>query len=351
MVKNEKFMLKALALAKKGEGCVSPNPLVGAVLVRDGKIIARGWHKKYGDKHAEVNAILAAGKNARGSELYVTLEPCNHYGKQPPCTKAIIKAGISRVYAAMKDPDKRSCNGACELAKHKIPVEFCLCGKTAEKQNEIFVKNVRKKNPFIALKMAMTLDGFITWGNGKNKKVTGKEAFDFSQTLRKKYDGILAGVNTILKDNPNLTYRKDAYLNPVRIVLDPHAKTPTNANILKWIGETIIVCTKKANPEKVWKLMISGAQIITAKQRGGKIDLKWLMRELFGMGINSILVEGGAATNTEFVQQELYDKVYMLIAPKKVHKGLRALRPLAKIKGNIEDAKKLGKDTLVIIGK
>jgi diaminohydroxyphosphoribosylaminopyrimidine deaminase/5-amino-6-(5-phosphoribosylamino)uracil reductase len=344
----EKFMKEALKIAEKGTGLVPPNPIVGAIIVKDGKIVGKGWHKKYGEKHAEANAIENAGKKAKGAELYVTLEPCNHYGKQPPCTKLIIKAGIKKVYAAIKDPNKKSKSGGKELQKKGIPIEFGLCADKATEQNEIFIKNMKTKKPFIALKMAMTKNGYITWGNGKRKKISGKKAMEYSQKLRKKYDAILVGVNTIIKDNPRLIYKKNQKYNPARIILDPKARSPPNSKIFKQKGKTIIVCTKKANKEKIKKLEKRNVEILIAKEKKGKINLEWLQKKLYEKGITSIIIEGGKKTALEFLKTKLIDKFYAIISNKKIKTGLKIFK-LKNSEMEITEIKKLGKDTLIIL--
>src|SRR3989344_769529 len=195
----QKYMKMALALAEKGRGRVSPNPLVGAVIVKGGRVVGRGWHEHYGGRHAEANAIIHAGKNASGADLYVTLEPCNHYGKQPPCTKAILKAGVRRVFAEMEDPNPVSRHGAGFLRKHGVQVDIGMCGKGAEKLNEFYIINVRRKRPFITIKIAMTERGFITYGDGRRKAISGKADMAFVQKLRERHDAILVGLNTVLK--------------------------------------------------------------------------------------------------------------------------------------------------------
>lgn len=349
MENKEKFMLEALMAAEKGRGFVSPNPLVGAVLVKNGKIVGKGWHKKYGARHAEANAIIDAGRKAKGAELYVTLEPCNHYGKQPPCTKAIIEAGIRKVNAAIRDPNKKSKSGAKELKRKGISVEFGMCADLAEEQNEIFIKNTGQKKPFFTLKIAMARDGFITWGDGRRKLISGKESIEYAQEMRKNHDAILVGVNTIIKDNPRLTYRKNWELNPARIILDPKARTPENSIIFKEKGRTIIVCTKKAKPEKMWKLLLKGAEIIVAKSKAGKIDLKWLEKELFATGIMSVMVEGGSKTASAFLGAGLIDRFCAVVSDKEIKKGLRPFKLRKKINFHITEIARLGKDTLIVM--
>ncbi len=349
---HEKFMLEAIRLAAKGEGAVSPNPMVGAVIVKGGRVVGRGWHKFYGGKHAEANAIENAGKKAsRGGTIYVTLEPCNHYGKQPPCTKAIIEAGIHEVFYACADPDKGSLHGAAELRKHGISTHYGLCKKEAEKQNEFYIKSLAQGRPFIALKSAMTSDGFITYGNGKHKRISGGAAKAFTQSLRKKFDAILVGVNTIIKDNPRLTYRKNPGFNPTRIILDSAARSPPRSRVFSEKGATIVVCTAKANAQKIRKLEERGTAVIIAKESNGQVDLHWLAKALFEINIRSVIVEGGQRTSTAFLEAGLFDRIYIIIAQRALKNGLKAFAPKKSIEVKAVEAKSLGRDTLVVLEK
>ncbi len=349
--KHEKFMEEALRLAARGQGKVSPNPLVGAVAVKDGRVVGGGWHKYYGGWHAEASALLQAGEKARDGVLYVTLEPCNHHGKQPPCTNAIIASGIREVFAAIRDPNPVSKHGAEELQRHGIKVHFGLCEKEARKQNEFYIRSIVSGRPFIALKSAMTRDGFISYGNMKAKRICGKEEFAFAQDLRKKFDAVLVGVNTVIMDNPRLTYRKDPRFNPVRIVLDSKGRTPLNSRIFSQGDETIIVCTKSAGRERVKKFIEKGAGVIIAKGSGSEVDLHWLARALYKLGLRSVLVEAGNVTGTSFLESGLLDRIYIAIAPRSVKNGLKAFSPKKSIEVKLVEKKMLGKDLLLALEK
>src|SRR3989338_1737631 len=227
---DESCMALALRLALKGKGKTKTNPLVGAVIAKQGKIIGKGWHRAFGKAHAEINALEQAGKKAAGATLYVTLEPCCHYGKTPPCTKAIISAGINRVVCAMKDPNPLvNGNGIRELRKAGIEMETGLLKERAREMNRGFISIIEKGRPYITLKAALTADGCLTWGNGKRKKITGKEADIYAHKLRAENDAILVGIGTVMKDNPQLTVRLVKGRNPVRIILDTNLDTPINA--------------------------------------------------------------------------------------------------------------------------
>ncbi len=347
----KKFMLKALGLAARGEGRVSPNPLVGAVIVKGGRVVGRGWHRGYGGAHAEANAIADAGAKARGGALFVTLEPCNHFGLQPPCTKAIIDAGIAKVFAAIRDPNPVSQNGAAELERNGIPVRFGICRKEAEKQNEFYIKSLALRRPFIALKIAMSRDGFITYGDGKSKRISGKASRAFVQQLRKKFDAILVGANTIHKDNPRLTCRENPALNPTRIILDSLARTPPGSMVFSQEGETIVVCTKKAPQKNRAALLARGAAVVVAPEKGGMVELKWLMKNLHSRGIRSVMVEPGNRTATSFLQAGLFERIYITVSGKAIENGLKAFSLKKSIAVKSAGAIKLGTDTLISLEK
>ena len=340
-------MGEAVRLAEKGKGKVEPNPLVGAVVVKNNKIVGKGYHEKFGGKHAEINALRKAGKKAKGGDLYVTLEPCNHYGKQPPCTKAIVKAGITRVFMGLKDPNKKSMNGARELKKHKIKVSIFGEEKT-KKLSNFYITNIGLgKKPLITLKTAMTLDGFISWGNKKSKKISGKKAFEFTQKLRANNDGILVGVNTIINDDPKLNVRKGK--NPLRIILDSNAGVPLRSKIFSEEGNTVIVVTKRASKKRVDKIKGKGAYVLVAKNLKGKIDLEWLMKKLYLIGVKSVLVEPGYKVASGFLEKKLFDKFNLIVSPKKIGKGLKAFKLKREIKLKLIQRKKLGKDLLLVM--
>ncbi|MBI4210436.1 MAG: bifunctional diaminohydroxyphosphoribosylaminopyrimidine deaminase/5-amino-6-(5-phosphoribosylamino)uracil reductase RibD [Candidatus Diapherotrites archaeon] len=346
-----KFMLEAIRLAERGIGKVSPNPMVGAVVVKGGKVVGRGWHGFFGGKHAEFNALEKAGKKAQGADLYVTLEPCNHHGKQPPCTKEILHAGIRRVFAACPDPNKASKNGAKALRKAGVETKFGLCRKEAEKQNEFYIKSVLSGRPFITIKTAMSSDGFITYGDGRAKRISGRKDFSYTQELRLRHDAILVGVNTVLKDNPKLTYRRDKSLSPTRIVLDPRARTPPNARVVSQGGETLIICTRDAPRARAGRLAMKGAEILVARSRAGRIDLRAMLASLHSLGIRSVLVEGGAFTASRFLEERLFDRLVIIIASMKIRKGLEAFKIGRRVRARIAETKKIGNDEVIVAEK
>lgn len=308
------FMKKAISLSKKG--IPYPNPHVGAIIVKNKKIIGKGYHKKAGENHAEINAINSV-KNKQdliGSTLYVTLEPCSHYGKTPPCTTKIIKSKISRVVFSANDPTKKV-NGKKILKKNNIPVSAGIFKENSIKINEIFFHFSKNKIPFVSLKVASSKNGKIGIF-GKKIKITNKKSDLFSHRLRTKYDSILVGINTILSDNPKLTSRIKNKRNPLKIILDSKLQIPLNANVLK--DKNILILTlKNSNKIKKQNLQKKGIEIISF---GNKINLKKLLKYLAKKEITSVLIEGGTKTHTSFLKEGLVNKIYFFKS-KKIIKG------------------------------
>lgn len=314
-------MRMALELAERARGRTSPNPLVGAVIVKDGEIVGQGYHLQAGDPHAEINAITEAGDKARGACLYVTLEPCSHYGRTPPCSKAVVKAGIAQVYVAMRDPNPLVAGrGIKQLAEAGIKVEVGLLEDEARRLNEIFIKYITTRTPFVLLKTAMTLDGKIATGTGHSRWVTGDTARGKVHQLRGEFDAILVGVNTVLADNPALTCRlPEGGKDPIRIILDSQARTPVDSRVITQESEsfTYIVVTDKAPFNRIKELSSAGAKIVrTALDIRGRVDLRELLNKLGEMEITSLFVEGGAEVAASFLEARLIDKILTFIAPK-----------------------------------
>ena len=317
------YMEEALKSSLKGEGFVSPNPLVGAVVVKDGEIVGRGYHKYHGGPHAEVYALEEAGDMAQGATIYVTLEPCSHYGKTPPCSLKIMNSGIKKVVVAMQDPNpEAACNGSEALIKNGIEVEFGLLKDRAKKINEIFLKYINSEFPFIILKSAQTIDGYLATSTGDSEWVTGKEARLYGHQLRHKVDGILVGVNTVLSDNPSLTARPENIKgkDPLRIILDSTLKTPEDAKIItqKSDARTIIAAGYEADDYKRdFFNNKDNVELLTFKtNQDGRIPLPELLKKLHNKNISSILIEGGGKVNHSFLEKGLIDKFYSFIAPK-----------------------------------
>ena len=310
-------MREALRIARNAEGRTSPNPLVGAVIVRDGKIIAEGWHRQAGTPHAEIHALNMAGDLARGSTLYVTLEPCSHFGRTPPCAKKIVEAGIKRVVAAMSDPNPKVSGRGFEILRQAgIEVEVGLLEDSARQLNENFLKWVTQKLPFVTMKFACSLDGKIATSTGESQWISCEESRKFSHHLRDINDAILVGAGTVLADNPNLTTRLVNGKNPVRVIVDSNAKIPLDSNVvIDKSARTIIATTSNAPAEKISALKNFGVEIITTGN-GERVDLKILMRELAEREITSVLVEGGGKIHFSMLNAGLVDKVLAFIAPK-----------------------------------
>ncbi|HHQ44616.1 MAG TPA: bifunctional diaminohydroxyphosphoribosylaminopyrimidine deaminase/5-amino-6-(5-phosphoribosylamino)uracil reductase RibD [Candidatus Altiarchaeales archaeon] len=307
---DEYFMRRALKLASLGTP--SPNPYVGAILVKDGEIIGRGYHEKAGMPHAEIEALKSC-ENPAGATLYVTLEPCSHHGRTPPCTDAIIKAKIKKVVYALDDPNPQV-NGKQILEDAGIKVVSGVLQKEAEKLNEVFVKNMTTKLPFVVLKTAMSSDGKIATKNRAPLQITGEKSRKIVHELRGKYDAILVGVNTILADDPQLTCRTAGGRDPLRVILDSRLKTPFDAKVLK-DKNVLIATTEKYDSEKMRLLSRKAKVAVFGKDH---VNLKQLLKFLYAEGVCSILVEGGGKVNQNFIKAGLIDKMVTLISSKKI---------------------------------
>jgi len=315
------FMNIALDLAAKGTGYTSPNPMVGAVLVKDGEIIGKGWHESVGGPHAEVNAIDNAGDLAKGATLFVTLEPCNHQGRTPPCTRKILSAGIKRVVMAMADPNPDvSGGGAAFLQQNGISVKSGVCESQAQRLNENFIKYVLTKRPFVTLKCAATLDGRIATRIGDSKWVTGETSRKYVHELRHASDGIMVGINTIKTDNPSLTTRLEDKngVDPRRIILDTNLSIAEDSKVLQIVSDsdTIIITGNSKLSEKRSRLKKMGANIIDADVKDSRIDLNRLMTRLGQMEITSLLIEGGGQVAAASLKADIVDKVCFFYGPK-----------------------------------
>jgi diaminohydroxyphosphoribosylaminopyrimidine deaminase/5-amino-6-(5-phosphoribosylamino)uracil reductase len=315
------FMQMALDLAIKGEGFTSPNPMVGAVVVKDGRVVGSGYHQMVGGPHAEVNAIVAAGKLAKGATLYVTLEPCNHTGRTPPCTHKILEAGIKRVVISMVDPNKDVAGGGAKfLEQQGIRVTTGVCREQAQKLIETFVKFVQTRRPFVIAKCAATLDGRIATRSGDSKWVTGEKSRQFVHRLRHAVDGILVGINTVRTDNPSLTTRLPDGLgkDPVRIILDTHLSISPEAKLLRQdsAADTILVVGQDVTPDKQAAFEDDGFRVVQTKLKNGQIDMNALMDRLGAMGLTSLLIEGGSRVLSSAFRAAIVDKVFFFYAPK-----------------------------------
>ena len=314
-------MEMALELAQKGQGFTSPNPMVGAVVVKDSRVMGSGYHHAAGQPHAEVNAIEDAGDGAEGAILYVNLEPCNHTGRTSPCTHKILQAGIRRVVVAMRDPNADVTGGGIDfLKKHGVHVDLGVGEEKAKRLNEAFVKFVRTKRPFVILKCAATLDGCIATRSGDSKWITNEHSREFVHKLRHAIDAVLVGINTVEADDPSLTARLESGpgMDPVRIILDTRLSISPEAKVLrlKSDSDTILVVGNSVARDKRSVLEKNGVQIIEAPVKNNIIDMGCLMDQLGSMGVTSLLIEGGGRIIASALHAGIVDKVLFFYAPK-----------------------------------
>ncbi len=352
MTQNIKYMSLALDLAKKGAGRVSPNPLVGCVIVKGNKIVGQGYHKKCGSHHAEVNALRQAGKKAKAATMYVTLEPCHHFGKTPPCVDAVIKAGIGKVVMAMKDPNPLT-NGKSvrKLKAAKISVLVGTCGKEAQELNRYFISALKNKKPFVICKVGQSLDGMISTAKGKQGWMTGNKSKQYVQKLRSQVDAVLVGDGTVKIDNPQLNVRNGKKPQPRRVVLDPFLNIKSDRLLFKVHGgEVILVSALKDSDPKVKKLRKKGIQVISnIPVKGDELNLTRVMKELFKLGIHSILVEGGARIFQSLLKTKLVDEWRIIVAPKVIgSKGVGWMKPGNEKKFKVKKVESLGEDEMFV---
>ena len=310
-------MALALLEAERGRGRTHPNPIVGALVVRGGRVIARGHHARAGGPHAEVEALREAGVKARGAELFVTLEPCNHHGRTPPCTDAIIAAGLRRVMVGSTDPNPLvQGRGIARLRRAGIEVATGLLREECDRANEQWFKFITLKMPWVHLKAAITLDGKLATSSGDSRWVSGPESRALVHLLRDRLDGVLIGVGTALADDPQLTARGRGQRNPVRIVVDSNARLPPKARLFREPGTTLLACLESADASR-----LGAAEILRCKERAGRVDLRDLLRRLAARGLTSLLVEGGAQLHGAFLQGQLWDELSLFVAPKLAGEG------------------------------
>lgn len=315
-------MQLALELAAKARGRTTPNPMVGAVIVKDGRVVGRGYHAQAGTPHAEVHALREAGESARGATAYVTLEPCSHYGRTPPCADALIQAGVKRVVAAMEDPNPLVAgNGLARLREAGILTEVGLCEEAAQQLNEVFIKFITTKKPFILFKTAMTLDGKIATVKGQSQWITGEQARRWVHYLRDSYDAIMVGIGTVLADDPALTTRLPGQVtrDPIRVIVDTQARTPLESKILNQesVAPTMILVSEKAPQERVAALTQKGAKVILVPSgTDQRLELTAVVDRLGQAGITSVLLEGGGQLAGSCFKAKLVDKVCWFVAPK-----------------------------------
>jgi len=314
-VRDDEFLTLAFNLAEMGEGDVSPNPLVGAVVVRDGLIVGRGYHRRFGGPHAEVFALDEAAERARGATTYVTLEPCAHFGKTPPCTDRMIQVGIARVIIAAEDPNPLvSGRGVAALRAAGIDVEVGLLRDVAMRQNEIFFKYITTRIPFVHLKLATSLDGRIATRTGDARWISGEPAQVRVHRWRRRYAAILVGIKTVLTDDPELTVRHVVGRNPLPIVLDPSARLPLTARLLGGERRPILAAARVDSARRA-ELESAGCQVWELPTGRGDVDLRLLLERLGEAGVDSVLIEGGGETAAAFLAAGFVDRVSFVIAP------------------------------------
>ncbi len=331
---DEKFMKRAISLALRGTGNVAPNPRVGCVIVSNGEVIGEGWHERYGEAHAELNAFKNATEDVRGATLYVTLEPCAHEGKTPPCAPLIVEKGIAEVVIGMLDPNPLVSGAGIQILQNAgIHVRTDVLKDECAWVNRFFVKNITQKIPYVVLKTAQSLDGCIATMRGESQWITGEESRRRTHLLRAECDAVLIGKNTALLDNPSLTVRHTKGRNPKRIILDTNLSLPLGLKLFTddERSRTIIFCSEEAaNSRKAETLKVAGVQIETAEIENGSVVLKNVLKKLSdNYKISSVLVEGGAGIFSNFLKENLADELHIFTAPMLIGNGQHAFGNLA----------------------
>lgn len=317
---HEQMMRRALALARRGVGRTSPNPAVGCVIVKDGEIVGEGWHRKAGTPHAEVHALRGAGEKAGRSDVYVTLEPCSHHGKTPPCADALVEAGVGRVFAGMVDPNpKVSGNGLQKLRRAGIEVHVGLLEEECRLLNEPFIKHVSTGMPFVICKSAMTLDGKIATANGDSKWITSDKSRRYVHRLRAMVDAVMVGAGTVEADDPLLTARIPGGRDPLRVIVDSRLRISPKARLLHVQSPAgTVIATISGDEAKIARLEKDGTVVLRCREKEGRVDLADLMARLGAMNVQSVLLEGGSELAGEMLRSDLIDKFHLFYAPKLV---------------------------------
>ncbi|MBI3027019.1 bifunctional diaminohydroxyphosphoribosylaminopyrimidine deaminase/5-amino-6-(5-phosphoribosylamino)uracil reductase RibD [Candidatus Woesearchaeota archaeon] len=311
----------AIKLAEKGRGLTSPNPMVGCIIVKRGRIVGKGYHRKAGTEHAEVMALQDAGKKSINSTLYVNIEPCSHWGRTPPCTEKIVEAGVREVIIGMEDPNTLV-DGFKELKFRGLKTKINILEKEAKKLNETYIKYMRTKKPFVTLKVAMSADGKIATSTGDSKYITSKEARAYVHQLRSEVDAVMVGLNTVVRDDPELTPRLFKGKDPMKIVVDSNLKIPKSSNLMKDPAKLIIATSNKAPKNELKKLQQKGVNVIVTKSKNGMVDLQDLTKQLGKHEITSVMIEGGSHLNSSAIKDGIVDKVLIFTAPKIIGNGI-----------------------------
>jgi len=353
---DRKYMKRALTLARKGIGMTSPNPAVGCIIVKNGLIAGEGWHKKAGGPHAEVHALEMAGNAARDADVYVTLEPCCHTGKTPPCSEALINAGVRRVVAGMRDPNP-DVNGGGLAALESAGIET-FCGMLEEQCRDInlpFIKYVTTGIPFVTYKCAMTLDGNIATITGESRWISGEKSRKYVHLMRSHMDAVMVGVDTIIADNPQLTVRHVRGKDPLRVIVDTRLRTPKSVTILNGeLSDRTIIATTESDTEVHRPYLKQGVTIVVCEEYDGRVSMKDLLQKLGMMGVQSVLLEGGSRLAGNMLQQGLIDELVFFVAPKIIGSNgfapfnLQGITSMAHaIKLDFTDIRRIGQDIIV----
>lgn len=345
MVDDERFMRMALGLAEGGKGRVEPNPMVGAVVVKEGKVVGQGYHEYFGGPHAEVRALDEAGSSSRGATLYVSLEPCAHYGKTSPCAERLIEAGLSRVVLAVMDPNPRTAGkGVGKLRQAGVEVVIGVAEEEARKLNAPFFKLMTTGMPYVIVKWAMSLDGKTATHTGDSRWVSSQESREYVHKIRSQVDAVMVGMGTVLRDDPLLTCRHpEGGRNPKRLVVDGQARLPLDSQLIRTISEAevLVATTDRAPAERVDKLRKAGCRLLTVEGKGNRVDLAELMKILGKEQLTNIYVDGGSTLNASLFEEGLVDKVMVFISPRIIG-GAKALQPVSGIGvDKVEDALRL----------
>lgn len=353
---DKKYMKRALSLARKGIGRTSPNPAVGCVIVKNGVIVGEGWHKRVGGHHAEIHALEMSGAQARGANVYVTLEPCSHTGKTPPCSEALIRAGVKRVVAGMLDPNPLVSGGGLAALKQAGIETVCgICEEECRSVNLPFIKHVTTGVPYVTYKCAMTMDGYIATTTGESRWISCEESRKYVHRMRSRMDAVMVGVDTIIADNPLLTVRHVRGKDPLRVIVDTRLRTPVSVNVLNGeLSSRTIIATAESDPGVHLPYLKQGVTIVVCDEDDGRVSMKDLLQKLGAMGVQSILLEGGSRLAGSMLQLGMIDELVFFMAPKIIGSNgfspftLQEITSMAQaVRLNFTDVSRIGSDIVV----